>query len=375
MSKRVIISVISDLVTDQRVHRAATTLHEAGYDVLVVAREMKSSLPLPPLPYKTIRFKLWREKGALFYAHYNLKLFFFLINSRANILLSNDLDTLLPNFIISRFRKTKLVYDSHEYFTEVPELISRPFIQKIWKTLESFMLPRLKNIYTVNESIATIYRNQYRVNVKVIRNVPILHEPLIQTKEELRKELSLPLDKKIFILQGAGINIQRGSEEAVEAIASVPNATLLIVGGGDVIPDLKLTVEQLHLEDKVIFKNKMPSSELRRHTAASDVGLSLDKDTNLNYRYSLPNKLFDYLHAGIPVIASNLPEVANVINKYEAGIIISSHQPGEIALCMNDMINNQQLYERLKKNTLIASQELNWQKEQQVLLNIFAEIE
>ena len=88
--------------------------------------------------------------------------------------MSNDLDTLLPNFFISKMRKTKLIYDSHEYFTEVPELISRPFIQKIWKTLEGFMLPRLKNIYTVNESIASIYKNLYGINPKVIRNVPIL---------------------------------------------------------------------------------------------------------------------------------------------------------------------------------------------------------
>jgi glycosyltransferase involved in cell wall biosynthesis len=282
---------------------------------------------------------------------------------------------LLPNYLVSKFRKTKLVYDSHEYFTEIPELISRPFVQNIWKRIESWILPRLKNMYTVNESIALIYKNQYRINPKVIRNIPLLSESIMRSKEELRKELNLPLDKKIFILQGSGINIQRGAEEAVQAISLVENGILLIIGGGDVIPELKMTVQKLHSEDKVIFKNKMPSSELRKYTEASDAGLSLDKDTNLNYRYSLPNKLFDYLHAGIPVIASNLPEVSHVINKYDVGMIINSHQPNDIAQCMNQMIDDKEGYERLKKNTLIAARDLNWQKEQLILLDIFASLE
>lgn len=203
MQRKVIISVVSDLVTDQRVHRAAITLHEACYDVLVVGRQLKNSLPLQSQPYQTKRFKLWWETGALFYANYNLKLFFFLLMKRADILLSNDLDTLLPNFLISRFRKTKLVYDSHEYFTEVPELTSRPSIQKVWKKLEGFLLPRIKNMYTVNDSIASIYRKQYQLDVKVIRNVPILYERINEPKEDLRKRLGLPVNKTIFILQGS----------------------------------------------------------------------------------------------------------------------------------------------------------------------------
>ena len=375
MRPQIIISVISDLVTDQRVHRAALTLQENGYDVLLVGRELKNSMPVQPQPYQTLRFKLRWEKGALFYASYNLKLFFFLMNNKAAILLSNDLDTLLANFLIAHFRKTKLVYDSHEYFTEVPELISRPLIQRIWKTIERFIFPKLKNVYTVNESIASIYKNKYCVNVKVIRNVPLLQEPLLQSKQEIRKELKLPLIKKIFILQGSGINIQRGAEEAVEAMRWVDNAVLLIVGSGDVIPQLKQMAQQLHLEEKVIFKSKMPASELRKYTLAADVGLSIDKDTNLNYRYSLPNKLFDYLHAGIPVIASSLTEVSAIINHYDVGIIASSHAPESIASCMNRMMNDEQQYEKFKINTFVAAKELNWQNERKILLNIFANLE
>ncbi len=375
MKKRVTISVISDLATDQRVHRAAIALHDSGYEVLVIGRKLRASLNLPALPYSTKRFKLLFEKGPLFYASFNLRLFFFLLTNKADILLSNDLDTLLPNFLISKLKNKKLVYDSHELFTEVPELVSRPLIQNVWKTLEGYLLPRLKNMYTVNTSIANIYNERYNINPKVIRNIPLAYEPITQSKTELRQTLGLPTDKTIFILQGAGINIDRGAEEAVDAIEKVAGGLLLIVGSGDVIEDLKRKVEKLVIGHKVIFQNKKPVVELRLYTTASDVGLSLDKDTNLNYRYSLPNKLFDYLHAGIPVIASNLPEVANIIDQYKVGLITKADNSTAIANCMNEMIIQKDEYNQWQLNTLIAAKELNWQKEKLILLNIFSTLE
>ena len=367
--------MISDLVTDQRVHRAAITLSQNGFDVMVVGRQLKNSLAMTIQPYQTKRFELWWEKGPLFYMQYNIKLFFFLIMNRADILLSNDLDTLLPNFIVSRLRKTKLVYDSHEYFTEVPELVSRPRTQKIWKGLESYILPKIKNMYTVNESIASFYKEMYHIPVKVIRNVPLLYESNIPSKHQLRFKLNLPIDKMIFILQGSGINIDRGAEEAVEAINKIDGAVLLIAGNGDVIPRLKKMVADLKLEDKIIFKNKMPADELRKYTAAADVGLSLDKDTNLNYRFSLPNKLFDYILAGLPVIASDLPEVKRIVLNYKVGIITASSSADDVAACMLQMMNNPDQISDYKLNTVAAAQVLNWQKEQLVLLNIFESLE
>src|SRR4051812_41982571 len=136
--KRVLISVTSDLVTDQRVHRAASTLHAKGIDVTLIGRRKKDSADISR-EYKTVRFNLWWEKGALFYAAYNIRLFFYLLFHRADFLIANDLDTLLPNFLISKLKGKQLFYDSHEYFTEVPELTNRPAIKKIWKSIERFI--------------------------------------------------------------------------------------------------------------------------------------------------------------------------------------------------------------------------------------------
>jgi len=370
--RRVIISVVSDLVTDQRVHRTALALHSKGLIVTLVGRKLQSSLSMPDRPYQTKRFNLGIETGPLFYAFYNIRLFFFLLFSKADILITNDLDTLLPNFIISRLKKSELFYDSHEYFTEVPELVSRPRIRKIWLTIEKFIFPKLKNVYTVNESIASIYSKKYKVPVQVVRNLPF--RPSEKSNVIRRVDVGLPVDKKIFLFQGAGINVDRGAEEAIEAIAENENAALLFVGGGDVFNQLKEKVRSLKIEDKVFFIPKQPMEILYQYTSLADFGLTLDKDTNLNYRYSLPNKLFDYIQAGLPVLASDLPEVRKIVDHYNIGKITPSTSVADIAATMKQMISDAQQLALWKENLKIAAADLCWENEEKKLMQIFKDV-
>jgi len=306
-------------------------------------------------------------KGPIFYAEYNIRLFLYLLFHKADILVANDLDTLLANYLASLFRKRKLVYDSHEYFTGVPEIINRPFVKASWESIEKWIFPKLKVIYTVNESIAKLYKDQYGKEIKVIRNVSNKLE--LKTKKT-REELGLPRDKKIIILQGAGINIDRGAEEALLAMQYIDNAIFLIIGSGDVIDTLKEMVTELNIKDKVLILGRLPYSEMMHYTQIADLGLTLDKDTNINYRYSLPNKVFDYIQAGIPVLASNLVEVANVVKSYHVGEIVESHEPFVIAKKIIEMLNDGQnaVWE---ENLKAAAEELCWENESLKLKEIY----
>lgn len=369
MRKKVIVSVINDLVTDQRVNKVCQTLLSMDCDVLLVGRKMRKSPDLDNREYAMHRMKPVFETGLLFYAEFNLRLFFFLIFKKADMLVSNDLDTLLPNYLVGMFKNTPLIYDSHEYFTEVPELVNRKHVQKIWKFIERKLFPRQTDVITVNDSIAGLYENDYGIRPHVVRNIPRKGQPI---KKMSRKSLDLPDDKHILILQGSGINVQRGAEELVEAMQFVNNAVLLLVGGGDVINILKETVEKNDLGQKVIFKPRMPYKQLMQFTAVADLGLTLDKPTNLNYKYSLPNKLFDYILAGIPVLSSPLPEIEKIITKYEVGDFIADHDPKNIARKINGMLSNQALMGKWKKNCKFAAHELTWENEEKTLKGIYA---
>jgi glycosyltransferase involved in cell wall biosynthesis len=371
--KRILISVTSDLVTDQRVHRGAATLAALGHQVTLIGRELPNSPPMSNRPYTVKRFRLWFTGGPLFYAAYNTRLLFFLLGNKADVLLANDLDTLFANRLAKAFKRIPLVYDSHEYFTGVPELTSRPFIQKTWKAIERWCLPVADKMMTVNDSIASMYENEYHKKVAVVRNVPLggpVHFSQIE-KNALRKSLGLPEDQKMVVIQGAGINIQRGAEEAVEAMQYINGVRLLVIGGGDVMDQLQQLVVRYQLQDKVIFRSRMPFPELMKHTASADLGLTIDKDTNLNYRFSLPNKLFDYIRAGIPVLASRLPEVEKIVAGYDIGAFIDNHDPKHIADRISALLRDEQALARWKKNGELAARELNWDREQEKFIAVF----
>ena len=363
MSKKILISVTSDLVTDQRVNRSACTLKDMGYDVLVIGRKLKNGEEMPARRFRSLRIKLRFETGFLFYASYNFRLFRILLSKPADILLSNDLDTLLPNYLISRWKNIPLIYDSHEYFTGVPELAERPFVKGVWKRIERWIIPKLKNAYTVNDSIARLYKEEYGTHFSVVRNVPMKSFDISSDKRQLRKFLDLPLDQHIIILQGAGINIQRGAEEAVEAMKYLQDTLLLIVGNGDVIPQLKINVLKEGLGEKVKFIPRQQSKDLIKYTKAADLGLSLDKDNNINYRFSLPNKLFDYIQANIPILASDLPEVKKIIENYSIGMISPNHDPESLSKLMFLMLNDVVKRKEWEINLKIAAEELIWEKE------------
>lgn len=362
---RVIISVTNDLTTDQRVLRTCDCFNGMGFEILLIGRRMKNSLEVN-IPYKTFRFHLIFNKGFLFYAEYNLRLFIKLLFMKKELLYANDLDTLLPNFLVSKISSCKLIYDSHEYFTEVPELISKPRTRSFWKNLENSIFPKLKNVITVNRKLAEIYSLQYKVPVTVIRNVP---------KSTLKKGFKpirgLKKDQKVILYQGA-LNMGRGLELMIDAMAFLKDYQLVFAGEGDIVDQLKLRVATNHLQHRVVFLGKLRPSELMNLTRQADLGLSLEEDMGLNYRYCLPNKVFDYIHAGIPVLVSKLPLMEELLKQYHIGEYLEKRNPKYLSAAIEKLIANKSDY---LKELERAADDLNWEKEKKTLMEFVNKIE
>jgi glycosyltransferase involved in cell wall biosynthesis len=370
--KKVIMSVTNDLATDNRVRRHAQFLISKGFDVLTTGRILPGGLPLTQWPGKTRRVKHFFNRNIWFYAEYNIRLFFYLLFKKADLFIANDLDTLPAVRLAGKLKNIPVLYDSHELFTEVPELESNPFAKKVWTLLEKWTVPGLKYALTVNESIAQILRKKYGVPFRVLRNVPERYRP---EKTKTRSELGLPEDKKIIILQGSGINVRRGAEEAVMAMKYLDMpAVLLIAGGGDVIPLLKSMTEEENLSERVIFRGKMPYAELMAHTAVCDLGLTLDKGDNLNYLYSLPNKIFDYIQAGSPVLASDLPEIRRILEEYRVGEIIEKVEPVLLAQKIKSCLSDPEKIAAWKKNSTFAAEILCRSNEEHVLSDLYEQV-
>ena len=367
--KRAIVAVTNDLVTDQRVHKVCLFLVKEGFNVKLVGRKQWKSLPVPRRSYDTFRMKLLFEKGPLFYAVYNIRLFLYLLTRKADLIIPNDLDTLPACFLVAKIRKTSLVYDTHEYYCGTPELANRPFVRNFWRKTEQYIFPKLNDIITVNDSIAALYKQEYGKTLHVVRNIPPASKSRVTVS---RKQLGLPEEKTILILQGAGINVDRGVEELVEAMPYVyDDIMLLIVGSGDVISQLKKRAQALLLGDKIRFIPKVPLEKLQAYTAAANIGLTVDKDTNINYRYSLPNKLFDYIRAGIPVISSRLKEIERIIRRYDIGTFIQNHEPKHMAELINQTVSDTNQILIWKGNLKKANRELTWENEEETLRKVY----
>lgn len=361
MNVKIAVAIVSnDLSTDNRVNRTCNVLKESGYTVVLIGRKRKNSIPLKPQDHRCVRLNLLFEKGPFFYAELNVKLFFFLLFNKVDLIFANDLDTLPAAFLAHKLkRRSKIVYDSHELFTEAPELEGR-FVKKIWERIEKLIFPRLTNIITVNDSIAEIFKAKYLRSIVVIRNVS---EKFDWNEVKSKKELGIPVDKEIIIVQGSGLNIDRGIEEAILAMQLIDNAILLIVGDGDVIPNAKELVKTHQLETKVLFFGKRTYKELMQFTRHASIGLALDKPKSLNYRFALPNKLFDYIQANTAIICSNLVEIKKIVEKYDIGVSINEISTESIAKAINELLANKEKLNQQKENCKIAAEVENWENE------------
>jgi glycosyltransferase involved in cell wall biosynthesis len=365
--KRVYMTVSSDLATDNRVHRNCTVLEELGYQVFLIGREKKNSPRMPKRSYSYKRLKLLHEKGAFFYASLNIRLFVFLLYKKVDFVFANDLDTLPAAYLISQLKRKPILYDSHELFTEVPELVFRPKVQKCWLSIEKMLVPRLSEMITVNQSIAAIFKDRYKIPVSVVRNVPQRIQNLTAMD---KKELGLDQNEFMLIIQGSGLNVQRGIEEAVLAMEKLPNAVLFLVGDGDVLPALKKLVQDKQLQQKVRFVGRLPYAELMRYTAAADLGLALDKPLSLNYQLALPNKIFDYIQANTPILSSALIEIKQLLNAYDCGQVIDEVTPTQIANAVQSLMADKERMTQLKENCKIAAEIEHWDTDKQVLSEV-----
>ena len=359
---KVIVSVFNNLYTDQRVEKVCESLTTNGYDLEIIGNSW-GGLPEMDRPYPFTRILLKSKVLRYAYVEFQWKLYKQLLK-KANkdcILLANDLDTLLPNYFISKKLGIPLVFDSHEIFTEMPSVQGR-FTQKIWRTLERWLVPKVLYMMTASESYSDWFAKTYSIERPVaVQNFPI--------KIENPQTYVGSNSPKIILYQGV-LNPSRGLEKIIPAMSTIENASLWIAGDGPQKEELQHLTKALGLENKVRFLGKLLPKNLREITKTADVGLSIEENNGLSYYYSMPNKVSDYIQARIPVIVSDFPEMRKIIDRFQTGEKISDHS--QLAEKIEIVLKNGKPFYENALNR--AAAELCWENEEPKLLHLFKKV-
>lgn len=351
---------------DQRMQRICSSLAAVSYDVELVGRNLPHSKPLNiNYNFKQTRLTCKFNKGKLFYLEFNIRLFLYLLKQYTTAFCAIDLDTLFAVGLVSVLKQKTLVFDSHEHFTEVPEVTNRKITQWIWNTIGKIFIPNAKLCYTVGPQLANILGEVYENKFEVIMNVPSLVDRVdrVDGVDGIDKDLS-------YIFYQGALNESRGLEQAILAMNQVENIQLLLAGEGDLSLQLRELVEKEKLQNKVIFLGYIQPENLKNLTMNAKIGLNLLAPNGLSYYYSLANKYFDYMQAGVPCICANFPEYIAINNKYHCSVLVDCNID-LIAQSINELLQNKILYETLKNNSLQASINFNWSKEEQKLIGLY----
>lgn len=359
--KRIVFTVTTDLSYDQRMRRICTTLAGGGYEVVLVGRERRASVPLEERPYEQVRLRNRRERGKLFFLEHNLRVFLYLLTHPFDAVCGIDLDTILPCYLAAWIRGKPCVYDAHEIFTEIPELAGRRAVRAVWLAVERFCVPKIPIAYTVNESLVGIFRERYGASFEVIRNI-----------SRLRLPERGPAAERIVFYQGV-LNEGRGLEEMIRAMDGI-DAKLVLAGEGDLSARLRDLVRELGLEKKVVFLGYVKPGDLPRHMEEATLAVNLRARVALNDYYSLANKFFDYVHAGVPQITMRFPEYERVNREYEVAILLDELSQGSVRGAVRRLLGDPELHRRLRENCEQARAVYNWENEEPKLLDIWRRV-
>lgn len=373
--------VLNTFTHDARVHKEAKTLTDAGYNVTVIAL-WKPGLPQTETKYgyqiQRIRLKSIRWQGGVIvplvkYIEFALRVHRFAKQHPADIYHANDSNTLPSAWLAARRNKTPFIYDAHELETGRNFKKSRlaSIYGRLWALPEKLLIHKAHSVITVSKSIAQVLADIYDIPLPtVIMNCP--ETQALSAPVDLHAEFGINPAHKIALYQG-GITAGRGIEVFIEAVQLLPNVTGLLLGNGTLHTSLQQKIQSGKYQ-RIHLPGAVPQKKLLSYTAGANIGIALIEAVCKSYYYSLPNKLFEYIHAGIPVIGSNLPEIASIIQQYNIGSVVDPTNVDSIANAIQTLLEDENTYQEAKTNTALAANHFNWENESEKLLNLYQQV-
>ena len=378
MAIKVVMLVHSDFLHDRRVRNQATALAATGYLVTIFgvqSASINSDAPeitgeVDGVSYHLL--KLRHPRGKKRYLELMLSFYRRIVHLDIDLLHAHDLDTLWPAYRVAQKKGIPLIYDSHELYTESIHVAHRPLTKWVWRILEYSLIRQTDATITVCQGISKELKERYGLEEApwVVRNFsnPVLVEQTTSDLPELRQFKQY--HPHTLLYQGY-LQQGRGIETAIQALSAAPDWGLVICGQGPYWDYLLGMAHDWGVEDQLLYLGQLEPTVLATVTASCDVGLCMIEPVVLSYYYALPNKLIEYVQAGLPVIASDLPEIRNIMEMFKIGWM-ANDVTGLISILEHfESLKNDK---NLKEGLIKASQVLNWHNEQHRLLEVYARI-
>lgn len=359
--KKICIAAICNPLLDTRISNMSNSLREEGFDVKVIGFDWL--LNNDNLSEKNlIIFSIDRKASSiLFYLKFSFLLFRELLFTCADVYFAEDVQSLPFVTIAAKIRNAKIVYNSREIYAFIGGLRNKPLLQKTITFIEKFFIKKVDAVLTTGDLDSEFLQKFYQIkNTVTVRNIPVYHKP--DFVFDFRKKYNIDAGKLIMIYQGIIVE-GRGIVPAFKAMIELPDTVLILLGEGPQKENYKKIAGEFGISERVIFAGIFKQNELNNYTAGADIGLTLIENISISYYHALPNKLFEYIMAGLPVLSSNLPQMKKVVEDYNVGKVVDVDNIPEIVGAIKEWIENGKSLEVFRKNCNAASLELNWTNE------------
>jgi glycosyltransferase involved in cell wall biosynthesis len=360
-SYHICFTFLGDIQFDSRLSKCARSLFEKGYRVtVVIASEKREKRQSPGITLKTIRIPRAR-RGKLRFLSFYLKSLWPALHSRADCYFASDLYSLPIAYLAARFCHANLIYDSREFYSSIAALRDRQEVQRFWSYIERKMIPRADAVFTVNDALAESISIRYSIPKPVaLLNCP--RKQAVHKSDRLRRLLSLAVGPRILLYQG-GLQRGRGIHTMLSVINRIAGALLVLMGNGDLKDEVLEIIKRDKLGQKVFLLDAVRVGDLLDRTASAHVGLCLIENYGESYYHSLPNKLFEYVAAGVPVVASNFPEIGRFVESNQVGLCVNPENEDEIVAAIQRLVNDTELHRAFVRHCEETASRYTWENE------------
>ena len=369
MKVDVLFAITGDARLNSRALKQLALLSDEGYSVQAIGLgdSAGESQIFDRVTYRALTAP--EGSGPLFFGRLHRLFSKHVAEYTARIYHASDLYVLPAQGKRAQLTSGKLVYDARERYPYVASTTNRPWVSWFWEMVERSHIRHVDAVFTVSKSIASHLAASYGISYPaVLYNAPPLQD--VPRSDLLRRQLDLPAETAIVLHQGK-IQNGRGCQLLMHAMQFVERAVLVFLGDGPLRKALATEAKRLQLSDKVFFLDPVPPMNLLETTASADIGVSLLEDTCLNHRYALPNKLFEYLMAGVPVLASDLPEMENVVAPHDVGCVVKPSNAREIAGVLQSMVDRPEARATWSQNTRSVFETFSWEKASETFRGIY----